>query len=210
MDFSFLKNLDQVLVETPKAKKEKVVYPIEGDFRVKANGTILFTPEFEKRIGSKVTSEGIITKWLDVVFSDEWHQYPKDAPKVCLMVINDQDKPLKADIKAQGKITYIQEQFIPKAEVFWDISFEERGFIDFKVETEGAPIKIALIPKVVARGELKGSPDYARRENIIMYPVIPNLDDVEVVMEEKEEGDNNRTEVRDTKENLVPSAKGGK
>jgi hypothetical protein len=107
MDFGFLKNLDQVLVETPKVKKEKVVYPIEGDFRVKANGTILFTPAFEKRIAQKVSPEAIVTKWLDVVFSDDWHQYPKDNPKVCLMVINDQDKPLKADIKFQGKITYI-------------------------------------------------------------------------------------------------------
>jgi len=180
MDFSFLKNLDQQLVETPKAKKEKVAYPIEGEFRVKSNGTIIFSEEFAKTVGEK---------WIDVVFSDDWHQYPKDNPPVCLLVINNQDKPLKADIKAQGKITYIQEQFIPKAEAFWGIDFKERGFVDFSVDKNGASIKIALLPKLVARGELKGSPDYARRENIFMHPVTPNLSDAEVVHEMDEDDD---------------------
>lgn len=176
MDFSFLKNLNESLIEPVKAKKEPVVYPIEGDFRVKHNGTIIFSDEFRERVGGK---------WIDIIFSDEWFQYPKENPACAFIIINDEEKPLKADIKAEGKLTYLTEKFVPKAQEFWGFDFQERGFVDFKIEPKGAAVKIALIPKVVARGEAKGSPDYTRRENVILFPFTPVLD--ESTQEETEE-----------------------
>ena len=166
MNFDFLENLE--LVPMPeKAKKESVSYPLEGDFRVKHNGEIIFSEDFRKRVG---------TKWLDFVFSSEWIQYPKDKPNVAFVIINDDEKAARADVKTEGVSTYLKERFPAKAQELWGIDMKEHGFVDFKLEDPIIEVKIAFIPKVVARGADKGKPDYERRENVFFMPFVPILD----------------------------------
>jgi hypothetical protein len=162
--FDFLETLDQDLlkVETGK-KKEKVVYEMKGDIRIKRNGEITFSEEFRKKAAGK---------WIDFVFSKEWIQYPKDKPAICFINICDEKSAL-ADVKTEGTSVYVKERFLEKATELWGIDWDACGYTDFTVAEEGADIKIALLPKVVARGEGKGAPTYVKREDAVLLPIEP-------------------------------------
>jgi hypothetical protein len=169
--FDFLENLDEDLLKVDLGKKkEKVVYEMKGDIRIKRNGEISFSDSFRKKVGDK---------WVDFVFSKDWIQYPKDKPALCFINICDKGAAL-GDVKTEGTSVYIKERFLSKATELWGIDWDANGFIDFNVEPEGAEIKIALLPKIVARGEAKGAPTYVKRENAELLPIEPVEEDDDI------------------------------
>jgi len=187
MEFDFLQDVAQDLTAPDKAPRAKVVYAIEGDFRIKRNGEIVFHDDFRKKIAildKKGKATGDI-KWIDFIFTSDWSQYPKDKPNVCFInviepITSDSgkvDQGAKADVKKETKVTYIKDVFIPKAAELWGFDLEQFGFIDFKIADVVVPVTKASIPKIVSSGANKGQPTYATRENLELSPISPILEE---------------------------------
>ena len=157
-------------MEAPKTERKSRTtpqVPIEGDFRIFRNGGIEFTEAFRAKVNEK---------WIDVVFTSRWDMYPKDKTPLCFININTIDKPAKADIKKETKLSYIKDYFLEDSAELWGIDWENTTFVDFKLEDTTVKIKIAALPKIIQRGEEKGAPDYVRRENVVLIPITPLLD----------------------------------
>jgi len=165
MDLSFLSDLNLEAPEKEKRSRTTMQVAIAGDFRIFRSGGIEFTEEFRTKVDNK---------WLDIVFSSKWKEYPQDRQKLCFININTIDKPAKADIKTESKsVVYIKDTFLVESEELWGIKWENTAFVDFKLEDTSIEVKIAALPKVIQRGESKGDPDYVRRENITLTPITP-------------------------------------
>lgn len=151
---------------------------------------------------------------FDVIDSNEWLQYPKDAPRIlCVGVVNKTDKKVSifaqtrydetgeptTSILEQGSKTFGIETMVPLIEEFAGITLsEEIPYVDVEVVTEynlGGMVRngISFIPKTVARGANKGDVSYERREQIAIHPlnivnpfaVVP--EETEVVVEDTTE-----------------------
>jgi len=137
INLDFLSNLDVTpadeLVKTKKPTFTKT--PIEGDFRIFRKGAIAFTEAFAAQVGDK---------WIDVVFSTDWLQYPAGQPAIAFININSEEKPAKADIKKDGTVTYIKERFLALSTELWGIDWENLAYVDFKLESPEVKVPIAL------------------------------------------------------------------
>lgn len=174
MKLDFLNDLN---LEAPKVERKSRTtsqVPIEGDFRVFRNGGIEFTDAFRAKVNGK---------WIDVIFTSKWDAYPKDKQALCFININTTDKPAKADIKKETKLSYIKEFFLKESKDLWGIDWENIAFVDFQLEDTTVDVKIAALPKFIQRGEDKGAPDYVRRENVSLIPITPIFDEEDPQME---------------------------
>ncbi len=168
MKLDFLSDLNLEAPEMVRKSRTTSQVPIEGDFRIFRNGSIEFTEAFRAKVNEK---------WIDVVFTSQWDAYPKDQQALCFININTTDKPAKADIKKEAKLAYLKEYFLKDATELWGINWETTSFIDFKLEDTQVNIKIAALPKKIQRGDEKGAPDYVRRENVVLIPITPIIDE---------------------------------
>lgn len=134
---------------------------------------------------------------LDVIDSRQWHQFKadgslvfvspvsKDEAKVDLFGIVRRDEVTGVPTESvmdQGAATYGTKFLIPMIKEIYGIELsEELDHVDLVVvsELEGVNIteafsqEISLFPKVVARGDEKGKPDYERRDKAKVYGLIP-------------------------------------
>ena len=73
----------------------------------------------------------------------------------------------------------------------YGIVLEKGTFIDMEVRFDVNPkfdSPVVFIPKTIDRGPKKGTPDYARRENILVYALVPIIvEQPEIAVEEIEE-----------------------
>lgn len=181
MNLDFLNDLNLEAPKTERKSRATVQVPIEGDFRVFRNGGIEFTDAFRAKVNGK---------WIDVVFTSKWDAYPKDKQALCFININTIDKPAKADIKKETKLSYIKEFFLTEAAILWGINWEVSSFVDFKLEDTTIDIKIAALPKFIQRGDDKGDPDYVRRENVSLIPITPsNIEDLQMEIPFNDDGE---------------------
>ena len=173
LNLDFLSNLEVTTADEFAAKKKVTgisQIPLEGDFRVMRNGSVIFSEAFRAQVDNN---------WLDIVFSKEWLQYPPNQPAVAFISITAEDNRAKADIKQEGKIAYIKERFLALSTELWGIDWENLSFVDFKLESPEVIVPVCLVPKVVQRGEKKGEPDYAKRENAKLIPIVPIISEVD-------------------------------
>lgn len=187
MELDFLNDLNLEAPDVVRKTRTTSQVPIEGDFRIFRNGGIEFTEAFRAKVNKK---------WIDVVFTSNWDSYPKDKQALCFININTIDKPAKADIKKETKLSYIKDFFLKEAASLWHIDWENTSFVDFKMEDTTIDIKIAALPKFIQRGDDKGDPDYVRREDVSLIPITPIIDETdtqtEIPFDEDQEDDDIR------------------
>lgn len=130
---------------------------------------------------------------LDVFDTESWgEQYPKDKPRLLCVAVTlkkepkvdlfkqtgyeDDGTPL-ASVMEQGTTTFGKNELLPMLKEVYGIELEKGEYIDLEVATEYRipPSKtgIYFLPKKVTRGADAGKPDYVRRENINIYPLVP-------------------------------------
>jgi hypothetical protein len=201
MNFDFLNDLGESLlpVETKKRVAASKV-PVNGIMRV-TKKQIVFGDEFRASVG---------TKMIDMVFSTEWSQYPTGKPKVlfCVVLLNE-EKPLKADIKKEGPTQYAAE-LLGKLINFFDLP-EDTKSVELDWSPENAVfVKKARFSKIVQRGEEKGLPTYVTRDNAHMNPVFVVANAEEVLEDDIELEDLRNTPEVDTdivEEDAIPQKK---
>lgn len=132
---------------------------------------------------------------FDVFDSNAWGtQYPeeykrlilispnlKTAPKIDLFGSTryEDDGTPKTSVLDQGAATFGNEVLIPMLKEVYGIEIEKGSYIDMELAKDYAlkPSKngVYALPKQVTRGANAGKPDYVRRENINIYPLVPVL-----------------------------------
>ena len=134
---------------------------------------------------------------LDIIDTDKWSQYPKGAPRgICVAVTpwtepkvdlfgecrynQETGKPMTS-VMDQGATTFGANVLLPLLKEVYNLELnDEREFVDLQISTEVELVSLTkapfvLLPKVITRGEDRGKPDYIRRENVVVYPMLPVL-----------------------------------
>lgn len=200
MNFEFLNDLSKVVIAAPiKAVKEKIEkeakvkaskLPEGLRLRVYANGKIYPSAELVSTMNLEFVAKGSETtaNGLDIFPSNKLvglenfnciliSSTSKKSPKVDLFGQCGYDEAgvPKASVLTQGGGSFGPE-LVEMIKTVYGITIEEGTFLDMEVRVDVSPTfesPVVFIPKTIARGEKKGSPDYARRENITIYPLVP-------------------------------------
>ena len=213
MNFAFLNDLSKAVVAAPvKAVKEKVEKEAKAKasklpeglrLRVYANGKVYPSAELVSTMHLEFVAKDseTIANGLDIFPSNKLaglenfncilvSATSKKSPKVDLFgqCGYDETGAPKASALTQGGGSFGPE-LVELIKTVYGITIEEGTFLDMEVRVDVSPTfesPIVFIPKTVARGEKKGSPDYARRENITINPLVPVIAATEVAPEIEE------------------------
>lgn len=151
--------------------------------------------EFEPKIN--IASEGeepimdVIGNGLDIFSSLDWGMIkgklpeelifctavPKRLAKVDMWASTKytEDNTPKASVFTQGLNTFAKERLIPMLTEVYKVNWDITEFVDLKVVEDSVISSengIYTIPKVVSTGPKKGQPDYIRRENLTICPLV--------------------------------------
>lgn len=131
---------------------------------------------------------------IDIIDTRKWGQIdtpkhfvavafsPKNQPKIDLfgLVRYTDDGVAASSVMEQGSSTFGSKTLLPLLKEVYGVEPSEEGFIDVEVMTPEAGGRnlrsqngLELLPKVVSRGEDAGKPDYVRRENVDIFPILP-------------------------------------
>lgn len=131
---------------------------------------------------------------LDVIDTKAWgDQYPQDKPRmICVGVTNKKEAkvdlfkqvgfsedgtPLNSVLE-QGADTFGKKELIPLLKEVYGVEIPEKGYVDLQVVLEKNLARLSpsgrfFLPKKVTRGDKAGQADYVVRENINIYPLLP-------------------------------------
>ena len=197
INFDFLDNLELESVEKASTKLGVMdKQPTGANIRLFPDGKVFPSPELVDKFELQYVNKGNPNQGngFDVFSTKEWGQWPihvktqlvliaavsKSLGKVDLFAstrYDEEGKP-KADVNVQGTSTF-GKQLIEMLKDTYDQDFfaDGRMFLDLEIK-EDKPIKPAnngvyTIPKPITRGPNAGKLSYERRENIVLYPLIP-------------------------------------
>jgi hypothetical protein len=179
LDFSSLMNLEVATPEKVKVQRGTLKTDIKGDFRITKSGHIYYSDSFKKElevlVDVQVEETGTIEpkpflKYLDVIDGTKV-KWSNDQKADFMFVAIQPVGTAKAAIQGgEGKVAFVDKWFKQIANACYAVNWETESFIDFTLLKDKAKeFKIFNIP----RTNKKGEPDYARRENITMYPCVP-------------------------------------
>jgi hypothetical protein len=202
MNFSFLTDLKviEVVKETAPKGKTKINRIPEGlSIRIYKNGAVYPSVQLTERFGLEYAHKNSedFQNGFDIVNSNNWIQYPKDAAPVLFLVPVSKGESkvdlfssVRYDENGQPKNS-VYEQASKSEELLAAImdifSLEVDDYVDLELVTDNTlAVEVAHFPKTVNRGPDKGAIKTERRENVTMYPVVLRTNVVEenVVSEE--------------------------
>lgn len=109
----------------------------------------------------------------------------------------------KSDVLTQGSNTFGGGLLVTLKELY-GVEPNEEGYIDLSIvrsipfTTDDA---IYYVPKVITRGDAKGKSDLVRRENLTLFPLIPNS-----ILEAVEQPDHEDSVLSDVEQDAVEAA----
>lgn len=193
MDLGFLKELK--LTDTRGYRQPLSNNPEGGlKLRVFRNGSVYPSKELVDRFNLEYTEKGAADpgNGIDLVYTKEWEPMKTTTPLIlCAFVCRDESKldlfrqvrylPANTEGKAlpmksvmnQGLVCDELLAMCDKMGYFTDpkVKYVDLAIaMDYPVTTED---NIYYLPKTVSRGARKDEETYVRRENIILYPLIP-------------------------------------
>jgi hypothetical protein len=175
-------------LEYSKAKIANKVPVMDGDVpRLDQENNPIYTYSYD---ASETTQCG-----LDVFDTADWAmQWPASAPR-CLCVCAVLKSAPKVDlfktvgykevdgegvpvttVLEQGITTFGKSTLLPMLKDVYGIELSEKGYVDLQVAIDHrvpSSSGIYFIPKKVKRGEDAGKPEYLKRENVNVYPLVP-------------------------------------
>lgn len=205
LNFDFFKNVKVVEQEIATPKKRgaaKVEAPLGNTLRVYKDGTVIPSLDVVEAMNLEYQAEKE-GNGLDVFSSELFTMVDFGDTKVLMMCVTprvlpkvtlfagcryNEDKTPKTTLMTQGstvggkEVAALVESVYGKEIVtFVDLAFRDDAFVE-------APHGVFMIPTVVKSGAKKGQPDYERRENSKIYPLVlvPSEEVVEEVVVEKE------------------------
>lgn len=199
MDLSFLKNVEVKEVAI-KAKAERVGLvksPVNGaDFRVYKNGRIFTHPKtaekFNLEFGPKELvndKEITVGNGLDIFSSEDWQMIQSPEPLLFVGIVPregnskidvygsttyNEDGTNKRSIDNNTVSTFGADTLIDMLASVYGVNWDTKDYVDLVINTEFqivAPKGVYSIPKIVSRGEFKGSPVFVTRKDILVYPL---------------------------------------
>lgn len=207
MNFNFLNTVSIAKVEeTPKAKVGKVAQernPTNGaSIRLFKDGSIYpsqkLVDDYQLEYSKDKSGNG-----FDIFSSTNWNQYPKDTENVVFITAIPKSNS-RVDLFGQarevnGELTSVMKQgsktfgleLIPMLESVYGIKlFADSKYVDLVI-VEDVTLKqdIVYVPKMVMKGEYKGTMTTERRENVTLMPlaIFSNNEGSEVINGEVEE-----------------------
>jgi hypothetical protein len=179
--FDFLKSLKLVEETTTKTTSSD---PGEGlILRVFANGRVKPSKALVEAFKLEYGVDGDCG--MDFFSSNDWSTYPKtEKPVIFSAFVPRTEKKISLFgsyrlVEPEKRISIFSQNV--KTPELWELikstyAINEALYVDLVVNTElGVKTENGIynIPKRVAKGEKKGQATYVRRENIILYPLIP-------------------------------------
>jgi signal recognition particle subunit SEC65 len=188
MNFNFLNDIKLATIQSaPKTKggpakinriPEGLAIRVYKDGRVYPSDSAV--EQFNLEYLNKDSEE--LQLGFDIVNSNNWTQYPSEAPSVLFLSPVAKTAP-KVDLF--GSVRY-NEDGTPKNTVKEQASKNEdllnavqdifgivvEDYVDLQFITDNTlTVEVAYLPKTVARGPEKGQIKTERRENVVMYPM---------------------------------------
>jgi hypothetical protein len=215
MNFNFLNDIklsEVVVKKTTTPVSRKINRTPEGiSLRIYKNGTVYPSIALVEQFNLEYNIKNLVDineggNALDIINSNDWSQYPKEAQPVLFIGVTAKSEP-KVDLFGT---TRYNEDGTPKSSVLTqgtksmellgavinlfgdsttiESAFGEDDYLDLDVIVDNTlPVEIAYIPKTVARGPEKGQIKTERRDNITLYPVIVRNNIVEEIVIEANE-----------------------
>lgn len=188
-NFNFLKNVEIAKVEeTPKAKVGKVAQernPTNGaSLRLFKDGSMYPSVELVAKYNLEYNKEKT-GSGFDIFSSTNWNQYPKDQENVVfitataksnarvdLFSIARETNGELSSVLTQGSKTFGLE-LIPMLESTYNTTlFANAKYVDLVIVEDVAITQdIVYVPKMVMKGEHKGTMTTERRENVTLMPL---------------------------------------
>lgn len=202
LDFLKNVKLEAVDKATPKARVTVITLPEEADLRIFKNGRVYPSVAYaEKHALEFVPKENIADKdepekliimgnGLDIFSSKDWSMIgdieqailfcavvPKSSPKVDMWASTkyEEDNTPKASVFTQGTNTFAKTRLIPMLADVYGVNWDTTAFVDLKIVEEQPMVSANgyyVVPKIVSTGNRKGQPDYIRRENLTVCPLV--------------------------------------
>jgi hypothetical protein len=198
MNFDFLNNITINKVEEAPKKTStgRVATPKNPEsgltMRLFKDGAIYPSQElvdtFNLEYNSNKTGNG-----FDVFSANNWNQYPEGADNVVFISATPKSNS-RVDLFSQarvvdGELTKVMEQgsktfgleLIPMLESTYGTKlFEDKRYVDLVVvNTTSIQQDVVYVPKMVMKGEHKGTISTERRENVTLYPLAIMTNEVE-------------------------------
>lgn len=175
LDLSVLLGLTPALPEGKrgnKAEKTAVDKSIKGDFRITKGGAIIFSEAFR----NKLRDENL---FIDVIDGTE-AKWENDAKPNFMFVTLVSNKLPKASIqtswteetKEETKfvVAFVKKWFKQMAHKIYGVNWETTPNVDFTIlQDNGLEFKMFYTPRTSKTGE----PDYVKRENVTVFPLVP-------------------------------------
>lgn len=203
MSFDFLKNI-RFKETTPEPTPRKVTKNPEGlTLRVYRNGRVYPSQQLVEKFNLEynVNAEGKLTgNGIDFFSAHNWGPYPKDMPNLIFLAFVPRNNP-KVDLfltRRTEKTSVLTQA--PVSTELWNTimtiypHLEDASYIDLTISEDQVVVtedNIYNLPKVVSRGENKGTAQYVRRENIALFPAVVNAATNDVEQELTQEINNN-------------------
>lgn len=181
--FDFLKSLK--LVEETATKTVSSNAPAEDKLvlRVYANGKVKPSTALVEAFKLEYGVDGDCG--MDFFSSNDWSTYPRnEKPVIFTAFIPRTEKKISLfgsyrEVGGEKKVSIFSQNV--KAPELWEMvkdtyKINEALYVDLVVGTDfGVTTENGIynIPKKVSKGEKKGQATYVRRENIVLYPLIP-------------------------------------
>lgn len=201
-NLSFLSNITlEPVVKVKTVKTPKALLPETADLRVFASGRIYpseafakkhnleFGPRIELANGKSVPSGN----GLDIFRGTEWEmikaQLPAGTDVLFIAVVPkaeakvdlwgscryDENGVPKSSVFTQGVTTFSKERLVGMIEEVLGVTWEAVEYVDLVVDETivmKSPNNLYYLPKLVSSGENKGQDDIARRENLVVNPLV--------------------------------------
>lgn len=201
MDLSFLSNVELLSADEAKTKKASSIgarkerNPLTADLRIFKDGSVYPSVALVAEFNLEYTTKDNLTVGMgfDVFSSNNFKQLGamarpvvfiatvgKSAPKVdlfgrCTWDAEGKPNSLVAD---QGSPTFGKTMLLPMLEEVYGFSFAnntELSFIDLNIVREyklKTPSGVAMVPKIISKGETAGQLTTERRENQEYMPLV--------------------------------------
>ena len=202
LDFLKNVKLEAVDKATPKTRVAVVTLPTEADMRVFKNGKVYpskayaekheleFVPKQNIAKDGEPENMVIVGNGMDIFSSKEWAMIgdlpqavifcaivPKSSAKVDMWASTkyEEDNTPKASVYEQGANSFSKARLLPMLADIYGVNWDTTAYVDLQV-VEDQPMVSAngyyIIPKIVSTGSRKGEPDYIRRENLTICPLV--------------------------------------
>lgn len=204
MNLDFLNDVELVEKQAERSRAAGAKYPMNGaDIRVFKNGATYPSKELVEEFSLEYQLKGseFMGNGFDVINSQDWEMYPVTDPDKQLIFIAsvDRGKNSKVDlfsttkwdpetkeptnsVLAQGATGFGTTLLEWALEIYPELNtrMEEDGYVDLMIVRETTiPSKngIYYLPKVKTRGSDKGTVTAVRRENSVISPLVPFVEE---------------------------------